>query len=742
MEARSRVPLIVALCTVLVALGVGVLLWRPSHGDLEVTSEPPGASVFLDQEFQGVTPTTLGQLTRGSHQLRLAAAGCRDSTQVARISRRRAAVHVRLERVPPTAVLVVRSEPSGAHVWVDGERRTQTPARIDSLSPGARELRVEKAGWLPHSETIELTDAQERVVSVKLVSQKVAYYEDAIKKAPDNPLNHIELARLHVRNGELGKTLDLLKKASCLSVKTAQAYARSSYALVGAIRQVDPDLTTEGGRAIVQALFDAVRGQKLEPDTVPRICDLFSQSHLWREIRELTTLCIERGDDQRPCLRWRAIASARLGKEEQFQSDFDKLLGTAQAGGQDDDIDASLHKALKELGRWREVLRLVGPHLRSRPEDSKLRLWALEARAQLGEKDAFEEEIRPLLEAIREDPRRRGRLYALLRPVLLRMKDYEKMRDLCNLVSPVHARNSQFQRYHLEALYLSREWKQLLRVCEALEAEDEVDSGTPPVVRAGFRNSIPLLWSKAWALLALGEDEALKTLIARHERYQADEHYWVTAVRGEAWRKSPVGHPPKPWLEARPCERAPTVDGRLDEPAWKGADRSSKFVVVNSHEPMDRQTTILATYDADALYVGIIAHGERLRDAEGIGQGIFPEERLELFLDASLDYRTYKQFMFSGRGYKQFHDCASGVFALRLIVNQIDGVGFEFAATEKDGNTHYEIALSYAMLDATPPKPGEVWGFNLVHQGRKAVSFVPLLTHYHRPGRFAFLLFR
>ena len=212
MKRRVRVFAVLLLCGATLGLAVGLLVLPPSHGDVEVTSNPPGASVFLDQKFQGVTPKTVKRLPRGTHHLRLARAGYHDDAREVIVEKRRAAIHFELRPVPPAATLVVHSDPPGAYVWIDGERGPNTPARIDHVSPGAREIKVEKTGWLPHEETVEITGRQEKRISVKLVSAKVAYYLDAIEREPDNTTHHVELGRVYLRAGDLGNCFQTFLK--------------------------------------------------------------------------------------------------------------------------------------------------------------------------------------------------------------------------------------------------------------------------------------------------------------------------------------------------------------------------------------------------------------------------------------------------------------------------------------------------------------------------------------------------
>lgn len=52
---------------------VGLALWwsQPRGGGLHLTSEPPGAEVYLDNQYRGSTPLTIDDLEAGTYQLRV-----------------------------------------------------------------------------------------------------------------------------------------------------------------------------------------------------------------------------------------------------------------------------------------------------------------------------------------------------------------------------------------------------------------------------------------------------------------------------------------------------------------------------------------------------------------------------------------------------------------------------------------------------------------------------------------------
>src|SRR5437762_2355647 len=70
------------------------------------------------------------------------------------------------------------------------------------------------------------------------------------------------------------------------------------------------------------------------------------------------------------------------------------------------------------------------------------------------------------------------------------------------------------------------------------------------------------------------------------------------AVRGER---------PLPHVRAVRVSKSPTLDGKLDDPAWQAAPPLDSFVqkFPNEGAPPTEQTTIRVIYDAAAIWIGV-----------------------------------------------------------------------------------------------------------------------------------------
>jgi serine/threonine protein kinase len=118
-------------------------------GHLAIDSNPPGAQVKLDgtSDPSYVTPLGLSNIQPGMHTIIVSKAGYASETRVVDVgSGARANASVQLKPLPAT--LVVKSDPAGANVYIDGrDTGTRTPAQV-SVNGGQHVVLVRLSGYL------------------------------------------------------------------------------------------------------------------------------------------------------------------------------------------------------------------------------------------------------------------------------------------------------------------------------------------------------------------------------------------------------------------------------------------------------------------------------------------------------------------------------------------------------------------------------------------------------------------
>ncbi len=144
---------------------------RRGRGSLTIESKPSGASV----EFNGIligerTPVTLFDQPAGYHNLRLIVDGHApldtSTTIVKEVNK-----SIFLNLVKDIAGMSVTSEPTGATVFLDGNRLGKTPLERQNLAPGESSLTVQLEGYITNSQPINLKASETRQINVYLVRQ-------------------------------------------------------------------------------------------------------------------------------------------------------------------------------------------------------------------------------------------------------------------------------------------------------------------------------------------------------------------------------------------------------------------------------------------------------------------------------------------------------------------------------------------------------------------------------------------
>ncbi len=105
-------------------------------GTLVLTTNPAGAPVSVDGEARGTTPVTL-TLTAGMHAIELQGGSEPRSLPVTITAGMQASQYIELPTMKATGgQLLVRTDPAGAQVTVDGVSRGVSPLTVTDLAPG------------------------------------------------------------------------------------------------------------------------------------------------------------------------------------------------------------------------------------------------------------------------------------------------------------------------------------------------------------------------------------------------------------------------------------------------------------------------------------------------------------------------------------------------------------------------------------------------------------------------------
>ncbi|MEW6357650.1 MAG: PEGA domain-containing protein [Planctomycetota bacterium] len=207
---------VLVLAGLATAAAVGVVHLRPGPSappSVAIQSQPPGATVFVDGAYLGVTPLQAAALARGEHSLKLVRHGFQTHRTAFEVGRSgETALDIRL--LPEKRYsLTVTSDPPGATVSLDGmPTGLRTPATLTNLRAGKYELLLTEDGHLPLQHQAEVGESHAREAHVVLPSRMETYYQEAIRTRPDVITNYTELAHHYVIANQFEKAGSILKQ--------------------------------------------------------------------------------------------------------------------------------------------------------------------------------------------------------------------------------------------------------------------------------------------------------------------------------------------------------------------------------------------------------------------------------------------------------------------------------------------------------------------------------------------------
>jgi hypothetical protein len=135
-------------------------------GALNVSSIPPGATLYLNNSNKGPTPQLITGLPVGTYQLNLTLPGYYEFNGTFDVtSGNTTQVIALLQALPPPPTLKfgnisVDSLPHGAHVYLNNSSQGVTPQLISDLPVGDYNVRLTKPGYLDYNQMVTVFDGQ------------------------------------------------------------------------------------------------------------------------------------------------------------------------------------------------------------------------------------------------------------------------------------------------------------------------------------------------------------------------------------------------------------------------------------------------------------------------------------------------------------------------------------------------------------------------------------------------------
>ena len=148
---------------------------KPIEGNLNISSTPHKAKVFLNEELLGSTPDLFNNIQIGEYSLRLRKEGFIDYQKTILIKENET-LEVKAELYETMfGTLNVISEPSGASIFLNKKNVGSTPLRIENLDPGTYQLKIEAPNHKTLNQEVELGIGKEVEINQPLEEIKIKY---------------------------------------------------------------------------------------------------------------------------------------------------------------------------------------------------------------------------------------------------------------------------------------------------------------------------------------------------------------------------------------------------------------------------------------------------------------------------------------------------------------------------------------------------------------------------------------
>jgi hypothetical protein len=138
-------------------------------GSIVVASSPAGASIYLDNEYQGQTRFTITKVPRGTHTIKLSLQGYEDWSCSVPVTGGETS-HVDARLAPTTGSIVVASSPSGASIYLDNDYKGQTQLKIMEVPPESMHtIKLTLEGYEVWSTSVQVTRGETSSVDATLI---------------------------------------------------------------------------------------------------------------------------------------------------------------------------------------------------------------------------------------------------------------------------------------------------------------------------------------------------------------------------------------------------------------------------------------------------------------------------------------------------------------------------------------------------------------------------------------------
>ena len=155
-----------------VLLAVSAFAQEKVQVRVNVTSQPSGATVIVDGKDRGTTPVTLFDLTPGRHHIKYRLSGYGEADRFVDTERDGPFIEKNVVLQEEKGLLLIKTEPAGASIVIDGVTVGQTPRLVTHLAAkDTYNIKLRKAGY------------QEQLIQVRFDGRRPLVREEVLVPA-------------------------------------------------------------------------------------------------------------------------------------------------------------------------------------------------------------------------------------------------------------------------------------------------------------------------------------------------------------------------------------------------------------------------------------------------------------------------------------------------------------------------------------------------------------------------------
>jgi hypothetical protein len=231
---------------------------KPGFGDLICITDPPGASIYLDNILQPqLTPATIIDIINGQHTITFIKSGYEIYTHPVVIkSGKTSTISVNLASQKFGDILIV-TEPPGANIYLDGIIQQQQTPSIITVNEGKYNLTLTKAGYTSYTQIVDIKKNTTTTVAT-ILSQIVDITDSGVvicsnPNVTTCPMSLLSCPIIVAASDYINLMVILWSTAS------TPAMVRFTYTLNDVINYADVSTTLMPGTNIVYAFTTNVR---------------------------------------------------------------------------------------------------------------------------------------------------------------------------------------------------------------------------------------------------------------------------------------------------------------------------------------------------------------------------------------------------------------------------------------------------------------------------------------------------